>query len=79
MNPDNQTVEFIRDQLLQISTTLNRLEDDVKVLRDNHIHHLELRVERMETSLRIGWKAIVFGAGVPAIVSAILSVINLMK
>ena len=79
MNPDNQTVEFIRDQLLQISTTLNRLEDDVKVLRDNHIHHLELRVERMETSLRIGWKAIVFGAGVPALVSAILSIINLMK
>ncbi len=71
--------DFIRDQLLQISTTLNRLEDDVKVLRDNHIHHLELRVERMETSLRIGWKAIVFGAGVPALISAILSVINLMK
>jgi hypothetical protein len=79
MNPDNQTVEFIRDQLLQISVAVNRLEDDVKVLRDNHIHHLELRVERMETSLRIGWKAIVFGAGVPAIVSAILSIINLMK
>ena len=79
MNPDNQTVEFIRDQLLQISVAIDRLEDDVKVLRDNHIHHLELRVERMETSLRIGWKAIVFGAGVPAIVSAILSIINLMK
>ena len=71
--------DFIRDQLLQISTTLNRLEDDVKTLRDNHIHHLEIRVERMETSLRIGWKAVVFGAGLPAIASAILSVINLMK
>ena len=79
MNPDNQTVEFIRDQLLQISTTLNRLEDDVKTLRDNHIHHLEIRVERMETSLRIGWKAVVFGAGLPAVASAILSIINLMK
>ena len=79
MNPDNQTVEFIRDQLKQISTSLDRLEDDVKVLRDNHLHHLELRVERMETSLRIGWKAIVFGAGIPALISAILSVINLMK
>ena len=79
MNSDNQTVEFIRDQLLQISVAVNRLEDDVKVLRDNHIHHFDLRVERMETSLRIGWKAIVFGAGVPAIVSAILSIINLMK
>jgi|TARA_Y100000034_G_scaffold57973_1_gene70744 hypothetical protein len=71
--------DFIRDQLLLISTTLNRLEDDVKTLRDNHIHHLEIRVERMETSLRIGWKAVVFGAGLPAVASAILSVINLMK
>jgi hypothetical protein len=33
----------------------------------------------METSLRIGWKAVVFGAGLPAVTSAILSVINLMK
>ena len=79
MTPNDQTVEFIRDQLKQISVSLDRLEDDVKVLRDNHLHHLELRVERMETSLRIGWKAIAFGAGIPALISATLSIINLMK
>ena len=73
------TDDFIRDQLQQISVAINRLEDDVKTMRDNHLHHLELRVERMETSLRVGWKAIAFGAGIPAILSAILSIINLMK
>ena len=73
------TDDFIRDQLQQISVAINRLEDDVKMMRDNHLHHLELRVERMETSLRVGWKAIAFGAGVPAIISAILSIVNLMK
>ena len=71
--------DFIRDQLQQISTAINRLEDDLKTMRDNHLHHLDIRVERMETSLRIGWKAIAFGAGLPAIASAILSIINLMK
>ena len=71
--------DFIRDQLQQISVAINRLEDDLKTMRDNHLHHLDIRVERMETSLRIGWKAIAFGAGIPAIISAILSVINLMK
>ena len=71
--------DFIRDQLQQISTAINRLEDDLKTMRDNHLHHLDIRVERMETSLRIGWKAIAFGAGIPAIVSAILSIMNLMK
>ena len=79
MTPNDQTVEFIRDQLKHISVSFDRLEDDVKVLRDNHLHHLELRVERMETSLRIGWKAIAFGAGIPALISATLSIINLMK
>ena len=71
--------DFIRDQLQQISVAINRLEDDLKTMRDNHLHHLDIRVERMETSLRIGWKAIAFGAGIPAIVSAILSIMNLMK
>ena len=71
--------DFIRDQLQQISTAINRLEDDLKTMRDNHLHHLDIRVERMETSLRIGWKAIAFGAGIPAIISAILSIMNLMK
>ena len=71
--------DFILDQLQQISTAINRLEDDLKTMRDNHLHHLDIRVERMETSLRIGWKAIAFGAGIPAIISAILSIMNLMK
>ena len=76
---DSTAVDFIRDQLKQISNQLDRLDDDVKVMRDNHIHHLELRVERMETSLKLGWKLIVLFAGLPAIASSVISIINLMK
>ena len=71
--------DFIKEQVDKLSIKLDKLGDDIGNLRDNHIHHLDLRVERMETTLKIGWKAVVFGAGVPAIISSVLSVINLVK
>ena len=71
--------DFIKEQMDKLSIKLDKLGDDIGNLRDNHIHHLDLRVERMETTLKIGWKAVVFGAGVPAIISSVLSVINLVK
>ena len=71
--------DFIKEQVDKLSFKLDKLGDDIGNLRDNHIHHLDLRVERMETTLKIGWKAVVFGAGVPAIISSVLSVINLVK
>jgi hypothetical protein len=79
MSSERSEVDFIREQLTSIFKKIESLEDEIRLLRENHIHHLDLRVERMETSLKIGWKAILFGAGVPAFISAILSIINLVK
>ena len=79
MSSERSEVDFIREQLTSIFKKIESLEDEIRLLRENHIHHLDLRVERMETSLRIGWKAILFGAGVPAFISARLSIINLVK
>ena len=79
MSSGRSETDFIREQLKSIFKKIESLESEIRALRENHIHHLDLRVERMETSLRIGWKAILFGAGVPAFISAILSIINLVK
>ena len=79
MNSERSETDFIREQLKSIFKKIESLENEIRALRENHIHHLDLRVERMETSLSIGWKAILFGAGVPAFISAILSIINLVK
>ena len=79
MSSERSEVDFIREQLKGIFRKIESFESEIRTLRENHIHHLDLRVERMETSLSIGWKAILFGAGIPAFISAILSIINLMK
>ena len=79
MSSERSETDFIREQLKSIFKKIESLESEIRALRENHIRHLDLRVERMETSLRIGWKAILFGAGVPAFISAILSIINLVK
>ena len=71
--------DFIKEQLDKLFDKIEKLDGEIRQMRDNHIHHLDLRVERMETTLKIGWKAVVFGAGVPAIISSVLSIINLMN
>ena len=75
----SQETDFIKEQLDKLFDKIEKLDSEIRQMRDNHIHHLDLRVERMETTLKIGWKAVVFGAGVPAVISSILSIVNLMK
>lgn len=69
---DKEKAQHIYQELLEI-------KDDIAHLKDNHLHHLDIRLTKLETSLSVGWKAVIFGAGIPAIISAILSVIQLMK
>ena len=65
-----------KDDILQ---SLKEIESELKEIKENHLNHLDLRLTKLETSLSVGWKAVIFGAGVPAIISAILSVIQLIK
>lgn len=58
---------------------LDVLEKDIKTIKDNHLHHVELRLERIDTTLKIGWKIVVFGAGIPACMSSVLSIIQFFK
>ncbi len=67
------------EKLHEIHQELLHLRDEIQNLKDNHLHHMDIRLTKLETSLSVGWKAVIFGAGIPAIISAILSVIQLMK
>tara|TARA_B100000029_G_scaffold351747_1_gene344237 strand:+ start:230 stop:442 length:213 start_codon:yes stop_codon:yes gene_type:complete len=67
------------EKLQEIYQELIDIKDEIRVLKDNHLHHLDIRLTKLETSLSVGWKAVIFGAGIPAIISAILSVIQLLK
>ena len=67
------------EKLQEIYQELIDIKDEIRVLKDNHLHHLDIRLTKLEPSLSVGWKAVIFGAGIPAIISAILSVIQLLK
>ena len=69
---DIETLQEIHQEILH-------LRDEIQNLKDNHLHHMDIRLTKLETSLSFGWKAVIFGAGIPAIISAILSVIQLVK
>ena len=62
-----------------ILQSLKEIESELREIKENHLHHLELRLTKLETSLSVGWKAVIFGAGIPAVISAILSAIQLLK
>ena len=62
-----------------ILQSLKEIESELREIKENHLHHLDLRLTKLETSLSVGWKAVIFGAGIPAVISAILSAIQLLK
>ena len=66
-------------EIKELEKELHNLRYEIQNLKDNHLHHLDLRLTKLETSLSVGWKAVIFGAGLPAILSAVLSVVQMMK
>ena len=72
-------IEQITGQLKTIEGQLTNIRTEIDVLKNNHFHDLDLRLTKLETSISVGWKAVIFGAGIPAIISAILSAIQMMK
>jgi|TARA_Y100000817_G_C16854940_1_gene543591 demethoxyubiquinone hydroxylase (CLK1/Coq7/Cat5 family) len=71
--------EHLEKQLDKIEHNLDEMRSEIDIMKNNHLHHLELRLTKLETSISVGWKAVIFGAGIPAIISAILSVVQMMK
>ena len=71
--------EHLAKQLDKIDNDVGEMRSEINIMKNNHLQHLELRLTKLETSISVGWKAVIFGAGIPAIVSAILSVIQMMK
>ena len=72
-------IEQITGQLKTIEGQLTNIRTEIDVLKNNHFHDLDLRLTKLETSISVGWKAVIFGAGIPAIISAILSAIQVLK
>ena len=72
-------IEQINSQLKTIEFQLTSIRTEIDILKNNHFHDLDLRLTKLETSISVGWKAVIFGAGIPAILSAILSAIQMLK
>jgi len=72
-------IEQITSQLNKIDDQLTNIRTEIDTIKNNHLHDLELRLTKLETSISVGWKAVIFGAGIPAIISAILSAIQVLK
>ena len=74
-----ESVNLVYEKVKDLEGKISELRDDIRLMNDNHLHHLDLRLTTLETSLSIGWKAVIFGAGIPAILSAVLSLVQMMK
>ena len=74
-----ESVNLVYEKVKDLEGKISELGDDIRLMKDNHLHHLDLRLTTLEKSLSIGWKAVIFGAGIPAILSAVLSLVQMMK
>ena len=67
------------DTIEIIMNRLDVIESDLKELKNNHFHDVEIRLERIDMTLKLGWKIMVFGAGLPAFISTVLTLVQLLK
>ena len=74
-----ESVNLVYEKVKDLEGKISELGDDIRLMKDNHLHHLDLRLTTLETSLSIGWNAVIIGAGIPAILSAVLSLVQMMK
>ena len=74
-----ESVNLVYEKLKDLEERISNVAIDIRQMKDNHLHDLDLRLTKMETSLSIGWKAIICGAGIPAVLSAVLSIEQKMK
>ena len=82
MPSEHEKIEFskvLAERIGAGSDRVDKLSATMEEMRDNHLYHIELRLTEIETTLKISWKIIIFGASIPAIVSALLSVFQLIK
>ena len=82
MPSEQEKIEFskvLAERLSSLSDRVDKITVTVGEMRDNHLHHIDLRLKEIETTLKISWKIIIFGASMPAIASAILSIFQLVK
>ena len=82
MPSEHEKIEFSKEfaeRIGAVSDRVDKLSATMEEMRDNHLYHIELRLTEIETTLKISWKIIIFGASIPAIVSALLSVFQLIK
>ncbi len=74
-----ESVNLVYEKLKDLEERISNVAIDIRQMKDNHLHDLDLRLTKMETSLSIGWKSIICGAGIPAVLSAVLSLVQMMK
>ena len=74
-----ESVNLVYEKLKDLEERISNVAIDIRQMKDNHLHDLDLRLTKMETSLSLGWKAIICGAGIPAVLSAVLSLVQMMK
>ena len=82
MPSEQEKIEFskvLEERIGVVSDRVEKLSATMEEMRDNHLYHIELRLTEIETTLKISWKIIIFGASIPAIVSALLSIFQLIK
>ena len=74
-----ESVNLVYEKLKDLEERISNVAIDIRQMKDNHLHDLDLRLTKMETSLSIGWKAIICVAGIPSVLSTILSLVQMMK
>lgn len=71
--------ERLTVEIDHLKIQVSKMEDKLDTLINNHMHDIDIRMTRLETTVAFGHKLMVGLCGLPAVIASVLSVVNLVK
>ena len=74
-----ERVAALESKVESIVNNQDKIEDKIDLILENHLHHIELDVQSIKTSLQLYSKVLITTLAIPGVIFTIMQIVKLIK
>ena len=74
-----ERVAALESKVESIVNNQDKIEDKIDLILENHLHHIELDVQSIKTSLQLYSKVLITTLAIPGVIFIIMQIVKLIK